>query len=74
MPDYEALPDYGALIQQALDKGNGGFSLDDIYQGIEEGHFHLWRGENSCVVGMMANYPQKSSITAFWQQVTYRKY
>jgi len=50
------------MLQRALDRGQGQFTLGDIKDRVMEGELQLWHGEGYAAVTEVLNYPQRRVV------------
>jgi len=50
-------------IEDAVNIDNVGYNIDDVEENIANGTFQLWPGNESAIVTIVAQYPQKSILT-----------
>lgn len=50
------------LLQQALDKANGEYHIQDIRDRVLSGDLQLWAGEGYAAVTEVLNYPQRRVV------------
>ena len=53
------------LIAEALEHGNGTHSLEDIYDGLDEGKYQIWPSDDGVAITEVLNYPRKKVLFFF---------
>jgi hypothetical protein len=61
----DVLAPYQTLIESALQYCGGTHIYEDIVQAVELEQMMFWRGENSCIVTEVADFPRKRVLHVF---------
>lgn len=52
------------IVAPALKRAKGN-TIEEIYEGLEKGWFHLWRGENAAIVSEFVVSPRHKALNAW---------
>lgn len=63
--DCPLIDDYRALIESALEYGNGSHGFDDIKRMVASGECHFWPAPNSVIVTEIITQPRRKCLNMF---------